>query len=531
MGSGKSSVGALLAAALDYPFIDLDSEIERQEGESIESIFRRRGEGYFRAREREMGLDALQYDCCVIALGGGALQDDELRAAVRSRSYLIYLKADPEMLYERTRKTGGRPLLTGVESYEEFLAAFEVHMAARRPAYELADMTIPVDLLPVDGIVDEIVARFKAEPATRTIHVDVEPQGYPVYVDDGILARLGALCTDAGLSPRATLVTSEPLWHLYGEKAQASLHNYGFESRRILIPDGEHAKSLAEVEAIYRELAEARHERGDPIIALGGGTVGDVAGFAAATWLRGVPVVQVPTTLLAQVDSAIGGKTGVNLKAGKNLVGAFWQPRLVVCDTHLVASLPRRQVASGLAEVVKYACIARPVLLDMVGERLTQLLGEPSRVEPDLVALCVGAKAEVVAADTREADRRRMLNFGHTYGHALEATLGYEKLLHGEAVALGMLVALELSLKHTGLAEPTVERVTALLREIFRGLDFPDVPFASVTDAMKRDKKVQAGRSIWVLLRALGEPVMHYLPDLSAVENAIARARTRWTRR
>jgi len=531
MGSGKSAVGARLAAALEYPFIDLDMEIARQEGEAVDRIFARRGEGYFRARERELGLESLQYDCGVIALGGGALQDDELRAAVRSRSYLIYLKADPRTLYERTQQSAGRPLLLGIDSYEEFLEVHERYMAERRPAYELADLTIAVDTQPVAKVVAQIVSKLKAEPDTRTISVAVASQAYPVYVDDGILARLGAFCTDSGLSPRATLVTSEPLWHLYGEKAQASLHNYGFEVRRILIPDGEQAKNLSEVALIYQALADARHERGDPVIALGGGTVGDVAGFAAATYLRGVPVVQVPTTLLAQVDSAIGGKTGVNLKHGKNLVGAFWQPRLVVCDTHLCASLPRRQVASGLAEVVKYGCISRPALLEMVGERLTQLLNEPVRVDPDMVALSVAAKAEVVAADEREADRRRMLNFGHTFGHALEATLGYEKLLHGEAVALGMLVALELSLKYTGLAEPTAERVTALLRQIFKGLDFPDVPFVRVTETMARDKKVQAGRAIWVLLRALGDPVLHYVSDAGAVEQAVAAAQTRWKRR
>jgi 3-dehydroquinate synthase len=418
-----------------------------------------------------------------------------------------------------------------VETFEEFLDIYERYLAERRPAYELADLTVPVDSEPVKDIVEEIVARLNAEPTTRTIEVATGPQPYPVYVDDGVLARLGALCTDAGLSPRATLITSEPLWHLYGEKAQASLHTYGFETRRILIPDGEAAKNLSEVALIYQALAEAHHERGDPVIALGGGTVGDVAGFAAATYLRGVPVVQVPTTLLAQVDSAIGGKTGVNLKAGKNLVGAFWQPRLVVCDTHLIASLPRRQVASGLAEVVKYACISHPVLLDMVGESLTQLLHEPPRVDPELVALCVKAKADVVAVDEREADRRRMLNFGHTFGHALEATLGYDRLLHGEAVALGMLVALELSVKFTGLAEPTAERITSLLRQIFKGLDFPDVPFVRVSEAMTRDKKVQGGRSIWVLLKALGDPVLHYVADTAAVERAVAAAQTRWTRR
>jgi 3-dehydroquinate synthase len=360
------------------------------------------------------------------------------------------------------------------------------------------------------------------------VHVALGDRAYDVHVGEGIVSSLGRLCIESGLASHATVVIAEGLVPTWLEGLKSTFEAVGPVPRVIEAPDGEKHKNLPSVRQLYRHLTILQHERSEPIIAVGGGTIGDVAGFVAATYLRGVPLVHVPTTLLAQVDSAIGGKTGVNLEAGKNLVGAFWQPRLVVCDTRFLASLPPPQIASGLAEVAKYGCIARPELLTAVRERLTDLQADRPRVEPQLVADCVAIKAGVVSGDERESDRRRILNFGHTFGHALEAATDYQELSHGEAVALGMLVALELS--HTRLKLPRVDgdRVCELLRAIFPALTFPEIPFARLADTMARDKKVKEGRSIWVLLQKLGQPVIATIPDLQEVEAAAQTARERW---
>jgi len=342
------------------------------------------------------------------------------------------------------------------------------------------------------------------------------------------LKNLGRLCTDAGLADRATIVTGDPLWETHGQAAAKSLEAAGFKVGHVLLPDGEQAKTLTQLGRLYELLAEQRHERSHAIIALGGGTVGDVAGFAAATYLRGVPLVQVPTTLLAQVDSAIGGKTGVNLNAGKNLAGAFWQPRFVLCDTDMLASLPTSAVASGLGEVVKYGCIAEPGILKDTDRDLTQMLAKPPVIDPDLVARCVQIKAKVVSQDEQENNLRRILNFGHTYAHAIESASGYEEIQHGEAVALGILVALELSITEMNLQAEQTNDVYATLKRIFPRLSFPDLSFDQVASIMTVDKKVAGGKQIFVLLRSMAQPIMKEIDSRESIKSALETARFRW---
>jgi 3-dehydroquinate synthase len=314
----------------------------------------------------------------------------------------------------------------------------------------------------------------------------------------------------------------------HGAQLVAGLRSAGLVVHPILVGDGEALKSLGRIIPIYARLARSGLERGEAVIAFGGGSVGDTAGFVAATYLRGVPLVQIPSTLLAQVDSAIGGKTGVNLPQGKNLVGAIWQPRLVVCDTSLLATLPPRQIASGLAEVVKYGCIARPDLLERTERRLSRLLGRPSHIAATLVADCVSIKAKIVSHDERESDLRRILNFGHTWGHALERTAGPTTLTHGEAVALGMLVALELSVRREKLTRREADEVGALLKRIFPRLTFPDIPYAKLEGFLARDKKVARGLQVWILLRRLGAPVVRDGVPRDAIHEAVLVAAERW---
>jgi 3-dehydroquinate synthase len=316
----------------------------------------------------------------------------------------------------------------------------------------------------------------------------------------------------------------------HGAALLAGLRSGGWTVHTVLIRDGEAAKTLAGLEQIYVRCARLGLERGEPVIAFGGGSVGDAAGFAAATYLRGVPLVQVPTTLLAQVDSAIGGKTSINLAQGKNLVGAIWQPRLVVCDPALLATLPRRQMASGLAEIVKYGCISRPELLSRVERRLIPLGGRSRRVDTSLIADCATIKAQFVRRDERDFGPRRTLNFGHTFGHALEQATPLTSLTHGEAVALGMLVALELSVRREKLTLRESAAVFRLLKRIFPRLTFPDVRITRLMGFLARDKKVTRGGHVWILLRRLGAPVIRGQVPPNAIRDAARAAAERWAR-
>jgi len=332
--------------------------------------------------------------------------------------------------------------------------------------------------------------RTAPSPAT-VIDVPVPGAPYAVAVGAGLLARLAdhaALPSSAG---RAALVTCAPVAALYADTVAAALQAAGLEVDTIVVPDGEAAKTLDTLATVYHRLAAIPLHRGDLVVALGGGVVGDLAGFAAATWNRGVPLLHVPTTLLAQVDSAIGGKTGVNLPEGKNLVGAFHQPVAVVADTATLATLPERERRAGLGEVVKYGFIADPAVLDLLAaEPEAAVAGDP-QVMAELVRRSVAVKARIVAADEREAGERALLNYGHTMGHAIEALTGYETYRHGEAVALGMVFAARLG-ERMGVSEPGVaDRTVAVLEALGLPTGGLRLDPAEVWTVLGRDKKAR----------------------------------------
>lgn len=322
----------------------------------------------------------------------------------------------------------------------------------------------------------------------------------------GLLAQLGSECAKLKLGRRCAVVSDTNVGPRYGRIALRSLKNAGFDPFLITVPAGETAKSLKTVQACYDQLSRHRLERKSFIVALGGGVVGDVAGFVAATYLRGVGFVQVPTTLLAQVDSSVGGKVGVNLKSGKNLVGAFYQPRLVLCDLATLKTLPAREFRAGLAEVIKYGVIADAGFFSRLERMLPALL----RREPDALAKIVAAscriKAEVVARDETEGGLRAILNFGHTIGHALEATLGYGALLHGEAIAIGQVAASRISSILLGLPAADVGRLSSLFKRagLPISLKLTSRQRARVLEAIKLDKKVAGGQVKFVLANKIG---------------------------
>ena len=341
----------------------------------------------------------------------------------------------------------------------------------------------------------------------RIVKVPLGNRSYVIKISDGLLSRLGAECAQLKLGRRCAVITDSNVGKKFAAAALKSLAASGFEPVLITVPAGEKSKSMAVVEKCYDQLAAHRLERESFIVALGGGVVGDLAGFVAATYLRGIPFIQVPTTLLAQVDSSVGGKTGVNLRAGKNLVGAFYQPQLVLCDLDTLKTLPQREYVSGLAEVIKYGIICDAVLFAQLERSLPKLLKRDVSILRDVVARCCEIKADVVGQDETESGLRAILNFGHTIGHALENSSGYGKFLHGEAIAIGQVAAAKLSHKILGLPSGEVERIENLLvrAALPVKIKLNSRQREKLFTAMKLDKKVSAGEIKFVLARKIGK--------------------------
>jgi 3-dehydroquinate synthase len=339
------------------------------------------------------------------------------------------------------------------------------------------------------------------------VEVQLRERGYPILIGPGLLDSLGQECRKLELGNRCAVISDGKVAARYGKRAIASLRGAGFEPELIAVAGGEPAKSLKVAQSCYDALAKHRLERKSFVIALGGGVVGDLAGFVAATYLRGIPFVQVPTTLLAQVDSSVGGKVGVNLKSGKNLVGAFHQPRLVLCDLDTLRSLPAREFRAGLAEVIKYGIIYDAALFERLESDLPRLIKMDRELLLDVVVRCCEIKAEVVAQDETESGLRQILNFGHTIGHAIEAISGYGKYLHGEAIAVGQVAAARLSTKLLNCPAEHSERVRTLFERTGLPTKIRLAPgqMKRLLAAMRLDKKVSGGEIRFVLMERIGK--------------------------
>ena len=354
----------------------------------------------------------------------------------------------------------------------------------------------------------------------RRIEARAGTSTYVIEIGTGARSRLAAVLEEARLPKRRFIVSSQMVWRLHGETFADVT-----DDEPVLLPDGERYKQLPTVSRIYDALIKAGADRATTIVAVGGGVVGDTAGLAAATYLRGVPIVHVPTTLLAQVDSAIGGKVGVNHPLGKNLIGAFHQPSAVIVDPAFLATLPRREFRAGLYEVVKYGMIASRPLFDRIREQLTQLFARNDEALTPVIAECCQIKAAVVEGDERESGPRRALNFGHTIAHALEAATRYRRFRHGEAVAYGMLAAAEIAVTRGLLSDDDRDALTALIVQMGPLPPVSDLNPAHVLEAVTRDKKVVAGRLHFVLPTAIGATTT--ASDVSTAELAGALAAVR----
>jgi 3-dehydroquinate synthase len=355
------------------------------------------------------------------------------------------------------------------------------------------------------------------------VPVTLGSRSYRIVVGAGLLKQLGALCGELLLSRRTMIVTNPIVGRLYGTTVATSLRRAGFQVAITEVPAGERAKSLRHAAGLYRAFMRNRMDRRSAVVALGGGVIGDLAGYAAATFLRGLPLIQVPTTLLAQVDSSVGGKVAVNLSEGKNLVGAFYQPSLVVADVRTMKSLPPRQMRAGLAEVVKYGMIADRELFEYVEAHLDSILRAEEEPLTHLVTRSCAIKAQVVEQDEREEGMRAILNFGHTVGHALETTAGYRRLLHGEAIAIGMVVATMLSVNRGLCEQEELDRLRRLLARI--GLPImASADTKTLLHTIGYDKKMRNQMIYFVLTKGIGHATLAAMSDLGELRAAIAAA-------
>ena len=530
-GSGKSVVGRRLAHRHAASFIDLDDRIESTAGRSIPEIFEEDGEPAFRAMERAAIADLGPADEApdvrrVISTGGGAVVDPRNRWALYRGRSAVWLDGRPEVLAQRLRRSPHvRPLVTGRDPIGTLR-----DLAVRRERFYAAAGIHHAGVGEVQGVVDAIEAQLHPADTTdaTTLLRAVTPIGRFV-LGDGIAGSALAAELDA-LRARRAIVISEPgAWAAVGQSLADGLRADGREVEVVMLPEGEAAKRLDVVETAGRELAKLRVDRGEVLVAIGGGALGDTAGFLAAIYLRGIRSIQVPTTLVAQIDSSIGGKTGVDLPEGKNLLGAFHQPAAVVIDIALLRTLPERQLRAALGEAVKMAALGDErlfALLERDGAAIAR--GDDdvfaSGVLAEVVERAAWAKVEVVLADERERGAtggRITLNLGHTVGHAVEAAAGYAALLHGEAVAYGLRAAARIG-QEAGMTPPDrAARIERLLDDVGLATDPLPYPLEDVMAHMATDKKHQAGRLRWVLPTADGVVVRDDI-EPALVERAVA---------
>ncbi len=513
MGAGKSSVGKRLAARLNLPFVDADSEIESGAHLTIAEIFERFGEPYFRTGERKVIARLLKEGQKVLATGGGAFMDPATRDEISKFGVSFWLKPDFEVLLRRVRKRSNRPLLQ-TENPEATLRGL---VAERSPVYQLADVTIESRDGPHDWVVDAILAELKlrmaggAQVGVREVAVRLGARAYKILIGQDVLQTAGARIRAIAPDAHCAIVTDENVAQLHLARLTQSLERAGLRVTSIVCPPGEVTKSYAEFARVCDALLAAQIERRDIVIAFGGGVIGDLAGFAAASVRRGLRLVQIPTTLLAQVDSSIGGKTAINSQLGKNLIGAFHQPSLVLADTQILNSLSPREFRAGYAETVKYGLINDREFFDWL-EGNWQAVFEDGPARIKAIETACASKARIVAADETEQGERALLNLGHTFAHAFERLSNYDgaRLVHGEAVAIGIGCAFRFS-RHLGLCSgQDSARVESHLRAVglpTRLRQIPQLAAApeAIVDAMLQDKKVERGRLTFILARGIGE--------------------------
>lgn len=516
MGAGKTTIGKSLAQITGKTFIDSDHEIQERTGVKIPIIFEIEGEIGFRKRETEVLRELVKMNNIVLATGGGAVLKRENRRLLKRCGTVIYLRASVIDLQRRTRYDKNRPLL----QTEDIQAKLTELLAQRDSLYrETAHLVVESGKQGVRNLVNKLMRKLAAlshpqntnKDIMQTISVNLTPasgqRSYPIHIGNGILEQIDLVLPYLP-QKKVAIVSNTTIAPLYLDRVRSAFERHGVSSVPIILPDGEKFKNWKTLNHIFDVLLSQKCERNTAILALGGGVVGDLTGFAAATYLRGVPFIQIPTTLLAQVDSSVGGKTGINHPLGKNMIGAFYQPSLVLADSVTLDTLPEREFRAGIAEIIKYGLIRDPAFFDWLEQNMAQLLGRDPSILNEAIRRSCENKAEIVAADEKESGIRALLNLGHTFGHAIENGVGYGVWLHGEAVAAGIVMAAELSCRMKLISTVDVHRIRKIFLHAGLPVHAPNFATEKYLQLMTLDKKVEAGKTRFILLNRIGEAVM-----------------------
>ncbi len=517
MGAGKTTIGKALASYTGKQFFDCDHEIQERTGVKIPIIFEIEGEAGFRKRESQVLQELVRKNNIILATGGGAVLSFENRRLLKQNGTVVYLRASVNDLYRRTRYDKNRPLLQTNDLRGKLVELFE----QRDKLYqETAHIIIDTGKQNIRSLIKDLTKRLVSLETThttytqnlmRTITVDFlsasETRNYPIHIGNNILDQTD-LIVSCLQQKHVAIVSNTTVAPLYLNKLRSALEEKGVRSIPIILPDGEAYKNWETLNLIFDALLKNHCERTTTILALGGGVIGDLTGFAAATYLRGVPFIQIPTTLLAQVDSSVGGKTGINHALGKNMIGAFYQPRMVLADSATLDTLPDRELRAGLAEIIKYGLIRDPAFFDWLEQNMQRLLVRDPVVLNEAIQRSCENKAEIVAADEKESGVRALLNLGHTFGHAIENGMGYGVWLHGEAVAAGTIMAAELSRRMKLINEADVMRIRKIFVQAELPVAAPRFAPEKYLELMALDKKVSAGKTRFILLNRIGEAVM-----------------------
>lgn len=526
MGAGKTRVGREVSQMMGVPFKDADIEIEHEIGMGIPAYFERYGEQAFRDVESTLIRRTLEGFDGIFALGGGAPMTPSTQEAladyIADGGRVIYLQADPKEAMERANRGGGRPMLNGGDANERWMRLYE----QRDPVFDrIANVHVRTH-----GSTPQMAARKVMNMIEeRVVHVDVvASDDYDVRIGEGALNHLAGIL---GSKPvRIALIHTQPVQR-HSDRARALLRQAGYQVSDIVIPDAEAGKTITVANGIWERLGNEGFTRSDAVVGVGGGAATDLAGFVAATWMRGIRYVNCPTSLLAMVDASTGGKTGINTKVGKNLVGSFYTPAGVLADTTTLASLPNDIFIEGLGEVAKSGFISDPEILHILEEHAGELcafdgatlIGSPLEdVVSELIERTVKVKARHVSADLKEAGLREFLNYGHTLAHAIEK-LEHFRWRHGNAVAVGMVYAAELASLLGYIDRDLVDYHRSLLASLGLPTSWNGGSFEDVLALMHRDKKARGNKLRFVVLDGVGHPVHLDDPPADAVEEAFRR--------
>ncbi|RFB70977.1 MULTISPECIES: bifunctional shikimate kinase/3-dehydroquinate synthase AroKB [unclassified Herbaspirillum] len=543
MGAGKTTIGRALAKKLNKRFVDSDHEIESRTGTTIPVIFEIEGEESFRKREADVIRELSAQQDIVLATGGGAILRAETRAYLKQRGTVIYLRAGINQILQRTGRDKNRPLLQTADPRRKL----EELSRQRDPYYrEVADFVIETGRPNVQFLVQAILSQLEltpkptadatasttatsatthAQPAASaaesnmtdstfspvSLQVELGERSYPITIGHGLLSN-PELLTRHVAGKRVALITNDKVGPLYLPQVRKLLEDAGKQVTEIVLPDGEEQKTWASLMKVFDVLLAEKCDRKTTLVALGGGVIGDLTGFAAASYMRGVPFVQIPTTLLSQVDSSVGGKTGINHPLGKNMIGAFYQPQAVIADTATLHTLPPRELAAGLAEVIKHGAIIDAPFFDWIEANIGKLVAKDNAALAYSIQRSCEIKADVVRQDEREGGLRAILNFGHTFGHAIENGLGYGQWLHGEAVGCGMVMAADLSHRLGYIDAVSKDRLTALVKAAGLPVTAPDLGTQRWLELMEVDKKNEGGAIKFILIKPLGQPLITNVP-------------------